>query len=58
MANTTASAKGTKRYRATPVRKNIGTKTIQMQSVETNGGRAISCAPSRIAWILGFPNAI
>ena len=31
------------------MRKNIGTKTMQMQSVETNAGIAICCAPSRIA---------
>ena len=30
MAKTTASASGTKRYRATPLRKNMGTKTMQM----------------------------
>src|SRR6185437_14433713 len=41
MANTTASASGTKRYFATPLRKNIGTKTMQMASMETNAGMAI-----------------
>ena len=41
IAKTTASARGTKRYRATPVRKNIGTKTMQMAMVETNAGTAI-----------------
>ena len=35
IAKTTASASGTNRYRATPVRKNIGTNTMQMESVET-----------------------
>ena len=38
MAKTTASASGTKRNLATPVRKNIGTKTMQMERVETNAG--------------------
>ncbi len=41
MAKTTASASGTKRYLATPLRKNIGTNTMQMLSVETNAGTAI-----------------
>src|SRR6266571_6065383 len=44
-ANTTASASGANRYRATPVRKNIGTKTMQMQRVDTIAGSAISPAP-------------
>src|SRR6266498_352204 len=30
MAKTTASANGTNRYRATPVRKNMGTNTMQI----------------------------
>ena len=42
MANTTASASGTNRYRATPVRRNMGTKTMQMESVATKAGAAIS----------------
>ena len=50
MANTTASARGTNKYRATPVRKNMGRKTMQMASVETKAGTAICCAPSRIAF--------
>ena len=41
IANTTASAIGTNRNLATPSRKNIGTKTIQMQSIDTNAGVAI-----------------
>src|ERR1700722_13977064 len=41
MANTTASASGTNRYLAVPARKKIGTKTIQMQRVETKAGTAI-----------------
>ena len=36
---------------ATPVRKNMGTNTMQMHSVETNAGTAICCAPSRMACI-------
>ena len=43
IANTTASASGTNRYFATPLRKNIGRNTMQMQSVETSAGTAI-CA--------------
>ena len=31
-----------------------GTNTMQMQSVETNAGTAICCAPSRIACTSGF----
>ena len=46
IANTTASASGTNRYRATPARKNIGTNTMQMHSVETSAGTAI-CARLR-----------
>ncbi|MPN13791.1 hypothetical protein SDC9_161117 [bioreactor metagenome] len=49
MANTTAWASGTNSDRATPVRKNIGTNTMQMQRVETKAGAAISAAPSRMA---------
>ena len=49
MAKTTALASGTNRYFAVPPRKNIGTKTMQMHSVETKAGTAIWCAPSRIA---------
>src|ERR1700730_7336392 len=38
IANITASAIGTNRKRATPVRKNIGTNTMQMQSSDTKAG--------------------
>ena len=38
MAKTTASASGTKRYFATPPRKNIGTKTMQMDKGGDEGG--------------------
>ena len=55
IANTTASAIGTNRNRATPERKNIGTKTMQMQSVETNAGTPISPAPMMIASSSGWP---
>jgi hypothetical protein len=55
IAKTTASAIGTNRYRATPVRKNIGTKTMQMQIVDTNAGIAICSAPSRIAVSRSLP---
>ncbi len=48
IANITASAIGTNRKRATPVRKNIGTNTMQMQSSETKAGVTIWLAPSMI----------
>src|ERR1700682_1268595 len=57
MAKLTASASGTNRNLATPDRKNMGMKTIQMQSVETKAGTAICCAPSRIAWTVSLPIA-
>ncbi len=44
-----------KRKRATPERKNIGTKTMQMASVETNAGTPISPAPMTIASSSGWP---
>src|SRR5258708_6064173 len=55
MAKITASAKGAKRYFATPERKKIGMKTIQIHIVETSAGVAISPAPSRIASNTGLP---
>ncbi len=57
MAKDTASAIGTNRKRATPVRKNIGTNTMQMHSVETNAGTAICDAPSKIACFISLPMA-
>jgi len=45
----TAIASGPNRNFAVPWRKKIGTKTMQMQSVETNAGTAICWAPSRMA---------
>ena len=57
MANTTASASGTNRYRATPLRKNIGRNTMQMQSVETSAGTAICAAPSRMACSIALPSS-
>ena len=48
IANITASAIGTNRKRATPSRKNIGTKTMQMHSSETKAGVTIWRAPSMI----------
>src|SRR6266480_507547 len=57
MAKLTASASGTNRNLATPDRKNMGMKTIQMQSVETRAGTAICCAPSRMAWTVSLPMA-
>ena len=55
MANTTASASGANRYLGTPVRKNIGTNTMQIANVETNAGTAICDAPSRIACVISLP---
>ena len=42
---------------ATPERKKIGTKTIQIHMVDTRAGTAICAAPSRIASNVGFPSA-
>ena len=58
MAKATAMASGVKRYLAAPVSRNTGTNTIQMQSVETNAGAAICCAPSSTARTSGFFIAI
>ena len=41
IAKTTASARGTNRYRATPDSKNIGANTMQIESVDTKAGVAI-----------------
>jgi len=41
MANTTASASGTNRYRATPDSEEHRRNTMQIESVETNAGVAI-----------------
>ena len=57
MAKTTASASGTNRYLATPPMKNMGTKTMQIDSVETKAGMAICAAPSRIACSISFPSS-
>ncbi len=54
IAKTTAIASGTKSDLAAPVMNATGTKTMQMQSVETNAGVAISAAPSRMARTTGF----
>ncbi len=55
IANITASAIGTNRKRATPVRKNIGTNTMQMHSSDTNAGVTICRAPSMIAVSTSLP---
>src|SRR3954452_23408516 len=55
MAKTTASAMGTNRYRATPLRKNMGMNTMQMAMVDTNAGVAISAEPSRMACSSSLP---
>ena len=48
MAKTTASASGVNRYAAGPVRNTTGTKTMQIDNVDTNAGTAIWDAASRI----------
>src|SRR5271157_3654553 len=57
MAKITASANGENRYLATPERKKIGTKTMQIHMVDTRAGTAICAAPSRIASKVGLPSA-
>ena len=54
MAKTTAMASGVNRYLAAPVSSSTGTKTMQMESVETKAGAAICCAPSSTARTSGF----
>ncbi len=54
MAKTTATASGVNRNLAAPVSSSTGTKTMQMQSVETKAGAAICCAPSSTARTSGF----
>src|SRR6059036_3972791 len=54
-ANTTAIASGRNSAAAGPVRKNIGTNTIEMEIVETNAGVAIWAAPSMMAGRISFP---
>src|SRR5258706_3887696 len=54
IANTTDMARGTNSDLADRVMNTTGTKTMQMQSVETRAGVAISEAPSRIARMIGF----
>ena len=41
----------------TPLRKRIGTNTMQIESVATNAGVATSAAPSRMAWRSGLPSS-
>ena len=55
MADMTASAMGTKRKRGMPVRKNIGTNTMQTHSIETKAGVTICAAPSMIAVSTSLP---
>ncbi len=40
-----------------PASRNIGTNTMQMDSVETRAGRAICCAPSRMASSTSAPSS-
>jgi hypothetical protein len=56
IAKTTAIASGTKSDCAAPAMSTTGTNTMQMQSVETRAGTAISCAPSSIAWTSALPS--
>src|SRR5580658_8036138 len=46
-----------KRYFDTPVKKNMGKKTMQMESVETRAGTAICDAPPRIASRCAWPSS-
>src|SRR6266508_2266508 len=57
MAKMTAVASGWNKYLAVPLKKKIGTNTMQILSVETNAGTAICMAPSRMARTIGFPMA-
>src|SRR5437899_5061759 len=54
-ANTTAIASGRNSAAAGPLKKNIGTNTIEMASVETKAGVAIWAAPSTMAGKISFP---
>src|SRR5260370_10378282 len=54
MANMTASANGENRNLAIPHKPKIGTNKLQITSVETSPGNAISSAPSRISSRVGF----
>src|SRR5579883_528986 len=58
MANTTAKPSGTKSECAGSVKKKTGTKTMQIDKVETNAGSATCCAPSRMALTMSLPIAI
>ena len=55
IAKMTANASGRNSAAAGPERAKIGRKTMQMDSVETNAGTAICCAPSMIAFRSGEP---
>ena len=58
MAKTTASASGTNRNFAGPVRNTTDTNTMQIDNVATNAGTAICCAPSstaRVSDLLSMP---
>src|SRR2546425_16490 len=57
-ANTTAIASGRNSAAAGPVKKNIGTNTIEIAIVETNAGVAICAAPSTMAGKISFPRSI
>src|SRR2546422_11736899 len=57
-ANTTAIASGRNSAAAGPLKKNIGTNTIEMEIVETKAGVAICAAPSMIACKISFPSSM
>src|SRR3569832_1764155 len=57
MAKQTASASGTNRNFATPLRKNMGTNTMQIAMVDTSAGTAICAAPSRMACSISLPSS-
>src|SRR5689334_16894878 len=54
MAKTTDIASGTNNDLAAPLMNTTGTETMQIHSVETSAGVAISEAPSRMALTMGF----
>ncbi|OPZ81402.1 MAG: hypothetical protein BWY75_03558 [bacterium ADurb.Bin425] len=58
MAKVTESPRGTNKERLGSVRKKSGTKTIQIERVETRAGKATCLAPSKMAVSMSFPIAI
>jgi hypothetical protein len=58
MAKTTAIAKGTKSERDGSVKKTTGTKTMQIERVDTMAGVATCWAPSSMAVTMSLPMAM